>query len=104
MKASTDKGDIAHFKIGGVIGDNGGNHNHYANQKKWFVNHKNPIILMRDCDLIGKMRLDANVWLNMTSLNKIFRPLPQRYLQAQYYNIWTHHHLLELIRCPGVGK
>ena len=62
MKASTDKGDIAHFKIGGVIGDNGGNHNHYANQKKWFVNHKNPIILMRDCDLIGKMRLDANVW------------------------------------------
>ena len=57
----TRDGEKAHFKIGGVIGNNGGNHNHYANQKKWFVNHKNPIILMRDCDLIGKMRLDANV-------------------------------------------
>ena len=45
MKASTDTvtiqkllvtrdGEKAHFKIGGVIGDNGGNHNHYANQKK----------------------------------------------------------------------
>ena len=30
----TRDGEKAHFKIGGVIGDNGGNHNHYANQKK----------------------------------------------------------------------